>query len=432
MRKRRQLHTATLLADGTVLITGGYTYNPDEHHSTAEIYDPATDTFGSTGSMSRPHYFHSATRLADGRVLLDGGTGPSPPAPSEVYDPVARTFAQTGAPSTIRNYSSATLLNDGRVLFAGTYSSDGDSAAAEVYDPGTGLYSALPNLSVPRGFHASTLLLDGRVLVAGTRGACPVACSTESFDPATQTFSPGPAMSIGRSSHTATLLNDGSVLVVGGQEDGDTATAELFDPITNTFVAAGAMVGRSWFGHTATLLSDGSVLIVGSVGPVGGRGAELYMPAPITPLSLTVTPSVATMQAGESRTFTVVDQLGHPRIDAAWSVDNVGVATVDPVTGVVGCRKQRRCRPHGRSGIRHGDRGNCRGTCGLAAQRNSALVHSYADWVDVDASRGGRGRWPGILLHQHRRSRHTTTGLIARWATAVAHLAARCRERGGA
>ncbi len=337
MRKRRYLHAATLLQDGTVLITGGISFFPDEYHASAEIYDPVSGTFSFTGSLSVSRFFHTATQLGDGRVLVEHGytdfTQPTPP--SEIYDPVEHTFTFTGGPLTQRALHTSTLLNDGRVVVTGGSDENGVVVeTTELYDPVTGSYSASAPLALPRSAHTATRLMDGRVLVVGDSGECPAACTSEVFDPVAESWSPTWPMSIARGAHTATLLSDGQVLVVGGQGNSvNTATAELFDPATNAFVAAGAMIGWRLV-HTATRLQDGSVLLVGGAGPFASNG-ELYMPAAIPPLSLSVTPSGATLQAGESRLFTVVDHLGQPRTDAMWSVDNASVATVDPDTGVV-------------------------------------------------------------------------------------------------
>jgi hypothetical protein len=78
-------HTATGLADGTVLVAGG----PGPGAS-AEIYDPATGTFSPTGSMATGRIYHTATGLADGTVLVAGGYGAL--ASAEIYDPATGTW----------------------------------------------------------------------------------------------------------------------------------------------------------------------------------------------------------------------------------------------------------------------------------------------------------------------------------------------------
>src|SRR5260370_40275049 len=73
----RFAHTAVLLADGRVLVVGGVPFNfscADPPISTsAELYDPATGTWTSTGSLSVGRASAVAVGLADGRVLVAGG-----------------------------------------------------------------------------------------------------------------------------------------------------------------------------------------------------------------------------------------------------------------------------------------------------------------------------------------------------------------------
>ena len=105
--------TATLLANGTVLLTGT--------GATAEIYNPATNSTTLTGSMSTARTQHTATLLQDGTVLIVGGqTGGVRIATAETYDPVTGTFTLTTGPMSVgRDVHAATRMNDGRVLITG-------------------------------------------------------------------------------------------------------------------------------------------------------------------------------------------------------------------------------------------------------------------------------------------------------------------------
>ena len=67
LTQRRQDHTATLLADGRVIVAGGSDQTDDETLSGAEIYNPATGIWSATGSLSTARFDHTATLLPNGR-----------------------------------------------------------------------------------------------------------------------------------------------------------------------------------------------------------------------------------------------------------------------------------------------------------------------------------------------------------------------------
>ena len=280
----RDWHTATLLFDGKVLVVGG--------SERPEIYDPVTDTWSMVASTAVPHFVHTATRLANGKVLVVGGAiDLSTPLPAELYDPATGLWAAAGIPRWSRIHHTATLLVNGTLLVAGGISNnypDGelpDPQKAEIYDPATNSWREV-GAPLRVAEHTATLLANGKVLLI--RGGVTVIdfeTTAELFDPASDTWRSVGRPNTSRLNHTATLLTSGKVLVAGsGALRGNVSTAvETYDPTTERFTNTDPLgIGRQ--SHTATRLANGYVLVTGGMGHAGDgfpiRGtAELYVPS---------------------------------------------------------------------------------------------------------------------------------------------------------
>lgn len=279
MPQARYLHSATLLADGTVLVAGGTTDGRNGLAS-AELYDPRTGSWTATGTMVSSREAQTATLLANGKVLVAGGYRDFEAlASAELYDPATRSWTATGSMNAARGYHTATLLPDGKVLVAGGRSNNsstgGPSSTAELYDPASGSWRTTGSLLKAHMYHTATLLRDGLVLVAGTNfkgyGLDPSA-NAELYDPATGFWKATDPMVTAGDFETATLLPNGQVLVAGGTKDtaagccgftGHTvATAQLFDPNGGSWAKVSDVLGEREY-HTATLLADGRVLVTG-------------------------------------------------------------------------------------------------------------------------------------------------------------------------
>lgn len=212
LTQARPGHTATLLPDRTVLIVGGG--DSETVAQTAEIYDPATERSTLLASeLTAPRSAHAAVRLTTGQVLIVGGTS------AELYDPTPRTFTPTGAPSGVHSAPLAFLLTDGRVLVV-SY----ESRVAELYDPASGTFSPTPELTTPyREGAAGAVLQSGHVLHAG--GAAHLMAGSNAAELFLSTggrargaFVPAGALGTMRVRHGMVALADGRALVVGGLE----------------------------------------------------------------------------------------------------------------------------------------------------------------------------------------------------------------------
>ena len=136
----RANHTATLLPNGKVLVAGGLTFSGSGFAptGTVELYDSNTGHWSITGSLNTGRQFHTATLLPDSKVLVTGGdsgnTSPKSLNSCEVYDTSRETWSLTSSLNIGRYWHSATLLSNGKVLAAGGVSVPGTTlSSAELY-----------------------------------------------------------------------------------------------------------------------------------------------------------------------------------------------------------------------------------------------------------------------------------------------------------
>jgi N-acetylneuraminic acid mutarotase len=257
-------HTSTLLRDGTVLVVTDEIVVPEKgrlprripSHRTS-IYDPAHDTWRDAGDLEQSRSSHSATLLADGRVLIAGGFNEDrrswyfagDDAVSEIYDPIAGGWSRAAALPGARDGHAAALLRDGRVLATGGFEDSGMdyvvlTGDALVFDPRTGSWTTEGTIDpetnrftrthvrptqrpvITRCDHHLVSLADGRVLLLGGGAEYPYnvedaprygASRVLIYDPTHASWTYAGDLGTGRSQETTTLLADGTVLIIGGE-----------------------------------------------------------------------------------------------------------------------------------------------------------------------------------------------------------------------
>ena len=415
MHSPRWRHTATVLLNGSILIVGSASSNQGdgsaEAIASAEIFDPGTSKFTAVGSMATARVGHTATLLGDGRVLITGGEGVTALlASAEIYNPATQMFSPTGSLKVARHSHGALAFDSGRrVLVFGGLAGDGADSpqrSSEVWESATnsfttsgkmayGVYEfpqpvSLPgdhdnfviaggegylrtfskeqvvmfpgasfaagkNLGSERVAHTLTALKDGTLLVTGGANAVFALASAELRDSSGWTLLPS-QMTIGRAKHVASLLADGTVFVAGGHDSNvvTLTSSEIYNPTTKTFTAGPSISGREEMTGTYFQLKDvPTATTVTSNDNPSSFGAEVAFIATIRPSLATGTMTffdgskslgMATLSSGQGVLRTTTLPGGAHAVTAVYSGDSTFAGStstvlkqvINPVTTTTG------------------------------------------------------------------------------------------------
>ncbi|MGZ3453494.1 MAG: Kelch repeat-containing protein [Polyangiales bacterium] len=282
-------HSAVALPDGRALVAFGYAEDTTLLPN-AEIYDSKTDTWTDVSDVAHaaPRADQTATKLADGRILFtggyisDGSGGIKPSSISSIFDPSKSgdsawvhsaklmTGGSVGMLVEPRAEHTAVLLKDGNVmLFGGRTTTTTETGGAELFSPSGFASTAITPKGTPRAGHSASMLPSGKILFAGGYGASGGIGTSQIYDGTA--FVDGPVMGAPRTSFASFTLPSGVTLFAGGQSAAAyLSTAEAYDPTENAFHP---LPDLGWNGDGMALAAiDGSRVLVSGGGVSGGGG----------------------------------------------------------------------------------------------------------------------------------------------------------------
>jgi hypothetical protein len=262
MRAGRSHCSTTLLADGKVLIAGGFVGSNSTVTSLCELYDPTTNMWTPVASMDSARRGHKACLLSTGQVLVAGGVDSSgePTDSCELYDPVNDVWLVTEKlPGAWSNFFLLPLSDD-RVLASGIATSAGvPTNETWLYDVINETWVAGPALpGTPRTEVAACLNSDGLkvAVLGGIAAGGTVVDETAVFSAAATAWVVGSALPNPRYGAQAALLTNGTVLAVGGWDDLGVQldTGVVFNFVSTDSVSTPA---APFVGDTLVTLGDG-------------------------------------------------------------------------------------------------------------------------------------------------------------------------------
>lgn len=284
-----------LLADGRVLIVGGYSGSSNPIGiANAEIFDPGNNTWTVVPNMAYRRWYPTATTLSDGRVLVTAGwqtSNHSNAGIPETYNPATNSWTQlNSANNPFETYPFIYQLPDGRLIHLG---GSEYATSTETLDLSTQSWTTLDPTIIDGG--SSVMYQPGKIMKAGSAsdsqnsGASAKTTFTLDTTQSSPAWVQTPSMSYPRTFFNLVTLPDDSVLAVGGETDkngGNIANAvyaaELWSPQTHVWATMASMHTPREYHSTALLLPDGRVLVSGMGADFGNvpdeKTAEFFSP----------------------------------------------------------------------------------------------------------------------------------------------------------
>jgi FtsP/CotA-like multicopper oxidase with cupredoxin domain/peroxiredoxin/plastocyanin len=272
-----------ILPDGRPFVIGGnLQYDPFRGLPKTATFDPVAETFADAPDMgpNQGRWYPTATVLRDGSVLVSSGfdniQDEHMNMSVQLWTGTAWAAAGTAFPK-IRLYPRQHWLPDGRVFFSGAHPD------SQLYDPATKAFMPVANtirksvrdygtsvllpLTLKNHYRPTVMIMGGHDPSIDPDRATD---TTELIDLAVPApkWVTGPAMIKARTQMNATILPDGTILTSGGSainEKEATAVkeAQLYDASSNTFRPASSMEFPRLYHSNTLLLPDATVVAVG-------------------------------------------------------------------------------------------------------------------------------------------------------------------------
>jgi len=271
MQTERWLHSAVELANGEILVTGGDGFYEGKNNI-CEIYNPQTDTWRNTDTMTVKRWEHASILLNDGRVLVIGGEDE---LSCEIFNPITEKWTLTDSLLlNRRDEPRIAKLQNGNILITGGSRRTGVGkeeifTSCEVFDIQSEKWIKVADMNYSRKSHTITTLKDGRVLVTGGIGKRDTLDTMteicEIYNPTINQWVLGDTIKIAHYNHSALLLNNGNVFIASGEIKGDsyfTEICELYDPNIDKWSFAGGLT-QYHPSNSSFQISDSTVIVVG-------------------------------------------------------------------------------------------------------------------------------------------------------------------------
>jgi hypothetical protein len=274
MNRVRDTHILIKLNDGSIIAVGGFKEN------TCEILNKEYTGWTFTDTLKKKRFEgQNVTLLKNGNLLLTGGYSARPLSPSgeylkecEIYDVTMGRWEQTADLNVGRYNHTSTLLNDGRIIVCGGENLSNDINSCEIFDPLTKKWSFAAPMQYPRTKHTATLLSNGKLLIVGGRQEM-----CELYDPAKDSWeSVGKVKLIPGINKAVVLSNEKYLLLINGLRHG----WELYSLERNESMYYEIFTRNIW-DQLVLKINDNSLIVA------GGEEAILYdMDLFITPTNL--------------------------------------------------------------------------------------------------------------------------------------------------